>query len=1076
MSRASRRQRAKEMAAEAARQQETRKQVEALYRDILKREGGAGGLDYWTKHFMADGKVDASERAAFLRGAAPEMEKRGLSVPGSPIKSQLASGSTEPEPKTTPTPQAPSYKRPGSFEDQVREFGKSLGINSSMIEKTIIPRATAAKNSGKKHSWTTGQYGQQMEEYFSAREKGTSQEQAAQQANTALPNATTPVSNTSANPANPNRLSREELEQQHAAKSAAQKVTQSRGREANELVSQAQNMKTTLSQSQGKGGFGRDGFHVGAENVAVAKAAGLIGDQTSHVNRIDINDPAKAQQIEEVRGIASKLGLTEEQTNKALNASRSRQTGGELMASMASGGNAQDFVNRQQRQEMAQQTALQRELGTEGAIVSNLAALNPDVYETVDLNNPVHVDNLGHSLKMLQNTSSHGQNVALNHEPSNSWADVVGGQILPKVVGGVITAATAGASSPLLAGMGVGGAYNALQGVAAGEGSLGEILQNAAVGAGQSAVGTLARGIGTGLESGIGGVPGTIAGDIGEGLVKTVGNAGISALQGEDVSLSGTLKDAAINVGTNVAGSAGGAVLNEAKGALGMETTPAVSPVPVDAAGEELGFMDRVGEGFKQAGENIMNSIGIGDMSTGDTLKESGTTTSAEPGDIAPSALEVEAAPGDIGLAQEGATIPTTKTDLARLANTDTGYGIGAGIQDFTMDEGQLIQGGDYNFTHEQENLAQAPTGPMGVVQEPIENINIPDVETVTGGVEPLPLPTIEELGGPYLTTPDPVPEYSPTAIQAPIMGEPVPNAIQNVTGTAPSGLSTNVDQALTPPSIEELGGPYLAETPAEDREYRDYPESAPFDQPAYRTDPIENVTGIDSSGLPTVIDNALQPTNLSIEDLSGPYLGGTTPEDREYRPDPIGSPFEELIKEQDVSPEETLAQVATGISTVDENGQPNRIPGVRDPIVTSGIAPPPLTLEDLEEKTNTGGGLEMPPPDGPPTYEVFTPGGALEVITNKIEDQGGIPPITIPPGDDDTGAGATSPPTSPQADLFSSSAGQEDPMSDLQRMATGTRAINSGILSNLIEAGLTDEEKKKRKQLWMANPVIEGV
>ena len=48
--------------------------IEKLYQDVLGRAPDTGGSEYWTKQFLSDGTIDASERKAFEQAALPEIE------------------------------------------------------------------------------------------------------------------------------------------------------------------------------------------------------------------------------------------------------------------------------------------------------------------------------------------------------------------------------------------------------------------------------------------------------------------------------------------------------------------------------------------------------------------------------------------------------------------------------------------------------------------------------------------------------------------------------------------------------------------------------------------------------------------------------------------------------------------------------------------------------------------------------------------------------------------------------------------------------------------------------------------
>ena len=48
--------------------------IEKLYQDVLGRAPDTGGSDYWTKQFLEDGTMDATERKTFEQAALPEIE------------------------------------------------------------------------------------------------------------------------------------------------------------------------------------------------------------------------------------------------------------------------------------------------------------------------------------------------------------------------------------------------------------------------------------------------------------------------------------------------------------------------------------------------------------------------------------------------------------------------------------------------------------------------------------------------------------------------------------------------------------------------------------------------------------------------------------------------------------------------------------------------------------------------------------------------------------------------------------------------------------------------------------------
>lgn len=110
----------------------------------------------------------------------------------------------------------------------------------------------------------------------------------------------------------------------------------------------------------------------------------------------------------------------------------------------------------------------------------------------------------------------------------------------------------------------------------------------------------------------------------------------------------------------------------------------------------------------------------------------------------------------------------------------------------------------------------------------------------------------------------------------------------------------------------------------------------------------------------------------------------------------------------------------------------------------------------------------------GPPSFEMYT-GGQTKSNVPKF---GGGNFRTLPPESGDVNA---PPPSTPdlggrQAGMFGSTAGQYDPISEQQIMKTGMVSQNPKLLSQFMEFdALSPEEKKRRKGLWMANPVIEG-
>lgn len=269
-------------------------------------------------------------------------------------------------------------------------------------------------------------------------------------------------------------------------------------RDRNEALASA---ASKLQDVQQKEFFGRDGLNVGREDVALLQQTGRVGKSTGSMAKIDVDDEAKTEQMGQIKALASQLGMSDIEVEQALAASRPTQTGEQRFASLAGGGNAQDAVSGYKSRLQRAQTSSSTELGQKGTIIANLAAMNPDVYKKVDFNNELHLLNLAKPLRMLQSINSDTQKNMLNNDPSESgWADVVGQQVLPSVVGGFLSLVTAGAASPLLS-AGVAGGYAGLRG--AGQGLTGmDLVKHAGLAAGTSLAGSLGSDVLSGATEG----------------------------------------------------------------------------------------------------------------------------------------------------------------------------------------------------------------------------------------------------------------------------------------------------------------------------------------------------------------------------------------------------------------------------------------------------------------------------------------------------------------------------------------------------------------------------------------------
>jgi hypothetical protein len=168
-----------------------------------------------------------------------------------------------------------------------------------------------------------------------------------------------------------------------------------------------------------------------------------------------------------------------------------------------------------------------------------------------------------------------------------------------------------------------------------------------------------------------------------------------------------------------------------------------------------------------------------------------------------------------------------------------------------------------------------------------------------------------------------------------------------------------------------------------------------------------------------------------NIDQLGGPFAQGQTPA---YSPEPIKAPFEQ---EEAISPEENLARTATGIN----------IPGISDPIQTSLGAPAPTVPEvstDLEPDWGAGAGAMI--------------GAFGPIIADAISDE--------PRRETQT---------SRQSTFVGSPASSLDPESELQKMGIKSIELNPALLAQGIES-IDEEEDRKRKKMWMKNPIVAGL
>jgi hypothetical protein len=818
------------------------------------------------------------------------------------------------------------------------------------------------------------------------------------------------------------RLSRDELETQSAAAAAKQVQVQDRGREAVDTAAQAKNLLQTATQTAG-GNFGREGLQVGAEDVGTLQGLGKAQSAAADVNRIDLEDPEKQEQLQEVRQMASNLGMSEEETNKALSAKLGQRGMEAQFASLAGkGGNIQDTSTAATNLVSRQITKSRGELGEKGNIVANLAALNPDVYKKVDLNDELHLLNLSKPLNMLRDTNSDTQLNRLNNDPSeSSWADVVGTKVLPAAVGTVLSLATGGAASPLLAGLGTGGAI-ATQGAltaAAYQGLLaqaqgGDPLKGALMGAGGSLIGSgagaLTEGLGTLGGEGIAGE--TLRGAV-KGGISSAGEEALGALvQGDDFSFGDIAKGAAT-------------------GGLAAGATSLASD-----------FLE---------GTSIGDTFGIGE------------DTDAPITEVAPSALEVEASPGDIGPAGSGAPITASNMDLARLSVTDLGFGTGAGIASGIVGD-TPFGGGSFSSTHEQEGPSTvAPTGQGiddigGESAIPQETVVQAPAGPDAGGFEQLDMPSatdpdmflgVEDSDISRVISdivPDPKVVMMPwgmTAIQTPQL-DPISaaeTAFEEAQGqfAGPQGMepitgrtgSVSLDP-LTSGNVAEVLPPHM----------------------------LEDAIAVGTFGPPT------EPSTIAeaeFEDAQGIFGGLHGMEESMIPITPPGEPeipadTPMMQSDIDPTPQELEFEEAQGMF----GGQQ----GMEEQAHQGAEITPDVPLYDLDR-----GGIAPPPT--PPEIVPFVNPDSIGNVLGQIVGGGLSGFVPLPDNEPRPQQGGT---LTSLTSLMSSTAGQADPTSELQQASTGGLQLNPRLMSGLAEFGLSEEEKKKRQRLWMANPLIEGV
>jgi hypothetical protein len=404
------------------------------------------------------------------------------------------------------------------------------------------------------------------------------------------------------------------------------------------------------------------------------------------------------------------------------------------------------------------------------AIINNLSIMDP-LKAGVDFDKSDHMTNLSKP-GWMQDIRPEMSKERLNEGQGKGL-----GQYAAPIIGGL-----AAAINPY---MGAGMAVAMKAGEAAqGDISWEDFAKGAIVDVGGAFIPGISGTVGAGLSKGIGGTAGMITGAVGKAATGTALKTGLQAAVGQDVSLEDALIGTATSAGLNIAGTVGTGMLADTKvGELFGVDKPVEMPIPTDVTGEDLGIMDRMKAGFSQVGQDILSTFDF-DPSTISTYQQQQIEAGrvAEPSTkIAPSALELGASPGDITAAGEGGIITASGQDLARLAETDLGYGVGAGFE-----------GGEYRSTHTQEGLlaGQEPTGPdligaeyaevtpqSGSIQSPtgadslqaadVGSLDIPTPTEVTGGVVPLSAQpaSIEELGGPYRQMGE---EYRETPLKSP--------------------------------------------------------------------------------------------------------------------------------------------------------------------------------------------------------------------------------------------------------------------------------------------------------------------
>lgn len=355
--------------------------------------------------------------------------------------------------------------------------------------------------------------------------------------------------------------------------------------------------------------------------------------------------------VYDIQTMGQRIGMTPGQIEKAaaVQAKSSAIGTDDTLEDMLEVGGKVEKGSRKKGAEDAVSTA-KRSLGNnpQVAILNNLAQLDP-LKAQVNFDKEDHILNLSRAGSMW-NRHEDDQRELLDRGQGPRGIGKYAAPAMKAAVGTMIGLATAGAGIPAM--MAAGGAYGGLTGLQESGGKLSGALKGAATGAAAAGIGGGASKIASGLTSSMAqGLGKTATQGAIRGAITSAGQEGMGALlEGEKFNLGNVAKGAAIS-GASAAGS------HLVSGAL--------------------------------EGTGVGNALGIGEAPLeGDTL---------EAVQSAPTALEVGASPGDIGVAGSSAPIKVSGDQFANYQAMDLGYGAG-----------------NFGSTHSQigPSMYQDPTGP----------------------------------------------------------------------------------------------------------------------------------------------------------------------------------------------------------------------------------------------------------------------------------------------------------------------------------------------------------------------------